>query len=139
VVEREFGLVWGFWGAIAAGGRFPRATEVVGGRQRPHAKDRSRAVLKHAAVSLTQAEVLVNRMVDVTRVGREHDRAYKTRVFSDRWAPANIAAEDIVRAADELRRSASRWSQLRAEEHLLATWDLAVPRLPSIGGHRAVR
>src|SRR5215469_3139258 len=45
VVESEFRLEHGFWGSIAAGALFP-GMKVISGRQKPHAGDRSRMLLK---------------------------------------------------------------------------------------------
>src|SRR5947209_2355421 len=58
VVERELRLQEGFWGSVAAGAIFP-GMAVLTGRQRPHAAERSAAVIRQNGARITQAEVLV--------------------------------------------------------------------------------
>lgn len=59
VVEVELGLDDGFWGSVAAGAIFD-GMRIIGGRQRPHAKERSRAVLAANQRGVLRAEVLVD-------------------------------------------------------------------------------
>jgi hypothetical protein len=56
VVEKKLGLRRGFWRSVADGAIFPKMT-VLGGRQRPHARERSHALCKANSRSLTDVEV----------------------------------------------------------------------------------
>ncbi|HEX6800190.1 MAG TPA: hypothetical protein VF116_20930 [Ktedonobacterales bacterium] len=66
VVERELGLREGFWGSVAAGAIFD-GMHVLDGRQRPHARERSRAVLKANQRGVLFAELLVALAVRVVK------------------------------------------------------------------------
>lgn len=59
VIELELGLQDGFWGSVAAGARF-EGMKILAGRQRPHAAERSRAVLAAHRQGIGVAEVLVD-------------------------------------------------------------------------------
>lgn len=131
IVERELRLPWGFWGVVAAGGLFPAAT-VVAGRQRPHAKQRATEVVKHAAAHLTQAEVMVSRIVAITASNRESDWDHVRRTLPTRWTPETLDPGQVRRAAGGLREAANRWADAKPGERLAVTWDVPAPaRLPS--------
>lgn len=65
-VERVLGLHDGFWGSVAAGAIFD-GMHVLDGRQRPHARERSRAVLKANQRTVLFAELLVGVAVRVLK------------------------------------------------------------------------
>jgi hypothetical protein len=73
VVERELGLQNGFWGSVAAGALF-EGMKILAGRQRPHAAERSRAVLAAHRQGIGVAEVLVDAALRAVR-GRSLDDA----------------------------------------------------------------
>jgi hypothetical protein len=58
VIECELGLRDGFWVRVAAGALFG-GMSVLDGRQRPHARDRSRAVIAATPYGIGFAEVMV--------------------------------------------------------------------------------
>lgn len=58
VIEQELGLKDGFWGSVAAGALFG-GMKILSGRQRPHAAERSCAVLAAHRQGIVVAEVLV--------------------------------------------------------------------------------
>jgi hypothetical protein len=59
VIELELGLQNGFWGSVAAGALF-KGMKIHAGRQRPHAAERSRAVLTTNRRGIVVDEVLVD-------------------------------------------------------------------------------
>lgn len=58
IVEKALGLQKGFWGTVADGAIFPNMT-VIEGRQPPHARTRSKELIKANGSYLNQAEVFV--------------------------------------------------------------------------------
>lgn len=62
VVEREMDLQGGFWGSVAAGAVFG-GMRIVSGRQRPHAADRSKAVIAANGGGIGLAEQLVSAVI----------------------------------------------------------------------------
>ncbi len=59
VIELELGLQDGFWGSVAAGALFD-GMQILTGRQRPHAAERSRTVLAAHRQGIGVSEVLVD-------------------------------------------------------------------------------
>lgn len=142
-VERELGLREGFWGSVAAGAIFD-GMHVLGGRQRPHAHERSRAVLKANQRGVPFAELLVELAVRVLKGERlenaplpldfplAHTRADRDALIQrlrpaveemhDRWRGVPLGATLTVQWPERLRRSdpLSESVRLRAEHRRLA-------------------
>ncbi|HKS69523.1 MAG TPA: hypothetical protein VJQ45_03835 [Ktedonobacterales bacterium] len=142
-VERELGLHEGFWGSVAAGAIFD-GMHVLGGRQRPHAHERSRAVLKANQRGVPFAELLVELAVRVLKGERlenaplpldfplAHTRADRDALIQrmrpaveemhDRWRGVPLGATLTVQWPERLRRSdpLSESVRLRAEHRRLA-------------------
>lgn len=142
-VERELGLREGFWGSVAAGAIFD-GMHVLGGRQRPHAHERSRAVLKANQRGVPFAELLVELAVRVLKGERlenaplpldfplAHTRADRDAFIQrmrpaveemhDRWRGVPLGATLTVQWPERLRRSdpLSESVRLRAEHRRLA-------------------
>ena len=72
VIELELGLQNGFWGSVAAGALF-EGMKILAGRQRPHAAERSRAVLAAHRQGIVVAEVLVDAALRAVRGMRLDD------------------------------------------------------------------
>lgn len=68
VIERALQIDTGFWGSIADGAVFP-TMRYEGGRRKPHANERSKAVMKANSRKLTAAEVLVSVFNDAIEQG----------------------------------------------------------------------
>jgi hypothetical protein len=66
VIELELELQDGFWGSVAAGALF-EGMKILAGRQRPHAAERSRAVLAVHRRGIGVAEVLVDAALRAVR------------------------------------------------------------------------
>jgi hypothetical protein len=59
VIEEELALHDGFWGSVAAGAIF-EGMRILGGRQRPHARERSRALMKAHHQGILFSEIMVD-------------------------------------------------------------------------------
>lgn len=66
VIERELGLEDGFWGTVAAGGVF-EGMRIVSGRQRPHARERSQALMQTHHRSILFSELVVDEAIRAVR------------------------------------------------------------------------
>jgi hypothetical protein len=119
VVEREMDLQDGFWGSVAAGAVFG-GMRIVSGRQRPHAADRSKAVIAANGGSIGLAEQMVGAVMAAVegRVSREpplasHPRTPKSRneylLLVDRLTPA-------------VREVVDRWHSLPVGGTLVVQW-----------------
>lgn len=142
VVERELGLREGFWGSVAAGAIFD-GMHVLDGRQRPHARERSRAVLKANQRGVLFAELLVAVAVRVVKAERLENaplpldfplaqtRADRDALIQrmqpaveemrDRWHEVPLGATLTVQWPERLQRAdpLAEWSALHAEHRRL--------------------
>lgn len=66
VIERALGLHDGFWGRVAAGALFG-GMSVVNGRQKPHAGERSRALIAANPYAIGFAEVIVGAVLHAVK------------------------------------------------------------------------
>jgi hypothetical protein len=125
-VEKALGIKEGFWGTIAAGAVFPTMTH-IGGRRRPKASERSRALLKANARALVEAEVLVRIFSDTIENGHPESSAVLLARLQDRLprpgqalrqiSQANIAA--VYSAYNSLRRA---WNETPVGASLTYVW-----------------
>lgn len=120
VVEDELDLAMGVWGVLAKGGLFRLAT-VSGGRQRPNAAARAKAVTKAATESLNQAEILVGAICAQTAADRVDPSALRTDVGERWWTPA-VGAVPLDRVFRRLRDGSRSWAELRPGETLELSW-----------------
>jgi len=120
VVEQSLGLDHGFWGTLAAGAIFP-SVKKIHGRQRPHAKEISAALLKSNAAALNEAEVIAgafqHAMLETPKTYRPfvHRRLKGTCVEID-----DEAIECVWTAQTALRQ---RWQKLEIGESVRLSWD----------------
>ncbi len=124
VAEREFGMIRGFWGSVAAGALFTNMV-VLSGRQRPHAAERSKRILKAHADDIGLSEAVA----DAIHEAVEHDLA--PEVVLDRmrahWGIVSpesppVAVVDAEGAAAALRRELERWSAVPVDQGLTLNW-----------------
>src|SRR5262245_11821882 len=113
VVEDQLRMADGIWGAIAGGVVF-RSMLHVDGRRPPHAADRSDALKREHRASVQAAELIggyVERLADdgVDSID-EVARAARTQLSTLHVASVDPAA--LLRAAQALRDTASRWAAL---------------------------
>ena len=120
VVEDELGLERGLWGVIAAGGLFPQ-TIVVSGRQKPHARERARSLVKEAQAQLTQAEIVVGAVCRIVELGRTPDPRLIARL-TGRWRPSSFTAEAFPRISERLHDVAARWDAVPVGGSLELVW-----------------
>ncbi|MBR0773385.1 hypothetical protein JQ625_00940 [Bradyrhizobium diazoefficiens] len=74
VVEKGMRLQRGFWGSIAAGAKFP-SMEVMDGRQKPRANDRSAQIIKANDRFLSEAEAIVGAFQTTLHGAAPHEEA----------------------------------------------------------------
>jgi hypothetical protein len=127
VVESELGVERGFWGCVAAGAVF-RGMRVVAGRRRPHADERSRAILKSAGQRLVESEELV-RVVLQAAVADRASPDELARRLAGAWRPPGRSRQEIGLAAARrvgaaLRARRSEWAELAAGAALRLRWPL---------------
>jgi len=72
VVERTLGLLWGFWGSIAAGAVFA-GVEVLPRKRAARVEELSRQVMKGVSSRVTEAEAVVGSVVEILRAERWAD------------------------------------------------------------------
>jgi hypothetical protein len=127
VVEKELGLRRGFWGSVADGAIFPGMT-VLGGRQRPHARERSHALCKANSRSLTDVEVIVGVLVGFMHNNIPATSPYAAKMVARCLAPAKgselraITAANLQRIGEDLAAMARRWSEVKVGDALLLRW-----------------
>jgi hypothetical protein len=126
VVERELDLRRGFWASVAAGAVF-NSMAVVGGRRRPHADERSRAVIKVNGPCITQAEVVVGSFMRIIERGLDDNPQVAMAFLRDEQSavPAGVLAVErdaLVRVCAALRAAAVRWQALPVGASLTDSW-----------------
>ena len=133
VVEHHLRMDQGFWGCIAAGAEI-RGMTVVKGRRRPHAKQRSRSVLKAAGQRLTEAEHMVTLFLELAFSGMDLRRSELARSrINNAWRPPNshrpdLNSEQVSQLCGALRDVRARWLALKVGESLVRQWPEAEAR-----------
>jgi hypothetical protein len=125
-VEDALGLADGFWGRIAEGAVF-RGMQWREGRRRPHAGERSRALIRANPHAGTEAEVLVYTFMRILEQGldrRPHlaDRLLREVDRPGRREPWSLPADEVARICASLRRLQSRWDRLPVGDGLTVAW-----------------
>ncbi|TMQ90183.1 hypothetical protein ETD83_36575 [Actinomadura soli] len=132
VAEREFGMTRGFWGSVAAGALFTNMA-VTSGRQKPHAAERSKRIIKAHADDIGLAEAVAGTIHDAV----EQDLTPKEVMSGLRalWgvispAPLPIGDKEIEAVTAALRREAGRWSAVPVDQGLTLNWPLRAEHVP---------
>jgi hypothetical protein len=112
VIERELGLQDGFWASVAAGAIFG-GMAILKGRQPPHARERSRALMKANHQGILFAEVVVDAVM----------RAVKGEPLGVDPLPVE---SPVVRSRSRAERDALIVRLLPAMQAMCAWWQ-AVP------------
>jgi hypothetical protein len=122
-VERALGLRTGFWGTIAAGGVFPSMT-YEGGRRKPKAAERSKAILKANVRRLVEAEIAVSVFSAAIRDGLTETSAVLRRQLRERLPTLEreITALQIADLYIGYRQVADRWKVLGVGEVMHLIW-----------------
>jgi hypothetical protein len=110
-VERELRLTGGVWGTIAAGGVFPNM-QVVSGRTKHDARQRSERVIRENRHELGTAEILAGVVHDAVERGDRGELCQRAR---GAWGVLNeepfpYPDEALTAAADTLEDLAARWT-----------------------------
>jgi hypothetical protein len=127
VVESELGIQHGFWGCIAAGAVF-RGMRVLAGRRRPHADERSRAILERAGQRLVESEELV-RIVLQAAIADRASSVELARRLERAWRPHGRSRREIGldaarRVGAALRARRAEWAELAAGSALRLAWPI---------------
>lgn len=125
-VEGALELGEGLWGCVAEGAEF-KSFEHVSGRRRPHARERSRDIVRRARRQITTAEVLAGAIERLAHSGWDGDqpRLYREveRQLSNCEPPRPpISGERVARACVVLRDHERRWAELPVGQSLDVRW-----------------
>ena len=122
-IEQALGIKTGFWGTVAGGGVFPSMTH-DGGRRKPKAEERSRAILKANARKLVEAEVAVSVFSDTITEGHPETSPVLRQRLRERL-PAlerDITVAGIAETYTGYRRALAAWTALAVDEGMQLTW-----------------
>ena len=128
VVERELGLQDGFWGRVAAGALFG-GMSVVDGRQKPHARERSRSLIAVNPYAIGFAEVVVGTVLHA--VAGEALRPEALPVASPVVPSRTRADRDalVARLRPVVEAMCARWREVPQGGTLRVVWpEQRVPR-----------
>ena len=126
LVEREYMPDGGFWVCVAAGAMFS-GMYVLSGRQRPHARERSRAVLRAARWTGTNAECLVGVLHRIAHERLDETWHVAEALLRREWrcreaARRDLTAADVHKVCTELRSAADPWAALPVAGELTFLW-----------------
>jgi hypothetical protein len=121
VIERELALPDGFWGSVAAGAIFG-GMQILSGRQRPHARERSCAVMKAHQQPILFSEILVDVVLRVVQ-GEQVDPE-PLPITSPRVPSRTRADRDALlrRLAPAMQDMCARWQALGLGDALRVVW-----------------
>lgn len=122
-IEQALGIRTGFWGTVAGGGVFPSMT-YDGGRRKPKAEERSKAILKANARKLIEAEVAVSVFSDTIAQGHPGTSPVLRQRLRERlpMLERDITATGIVETYSGYRRALAAWTALRVGEGMHLIW-----------------
>ena len=127
VVEQHLNMDQGFWGCIATGAEL-RGMKVISGRRRPHAKERSRSVLRAAGQRLTEAEHMVTLFLELAleELDLRNPAAAQSRINGS-WHAHDRPEHSLDRHAisevcTAIRKTRSRWLGLSVGGSLMLQW-----------------
>jgi hypothetical protein len=126
IVERELGLVWGFWGLVAAGATFASVTQ-CGGRTRRYQYAEGQWLIKQHRDDLAEAEALVGVLQGIWRESvREGWRAQRA-ALARCWRCLGITLDrhQVVRVCEMLSQMEAQWLSLGCGEALIVDWPIA--------------
>jgi hypothetical protein len=119
VAECELRLHDGFWGSVADGAVFT-GMAILDGRQRPHARERSREVQRANARGILFAEVVVEALMRAVSGERLSDEALPVEYAGVRTRADRDAILIALRPAMEAM--VARWREVPMGGTLLVSW-----------------
>jgi hypothetical protein len=127
VVEKELSLRRGFWGSVAEGAVFP-GMEILAGRQRPHARERSHALCNANGRSLTEVEVIVGLLIDLMKNKVPATSQFATKAVARCLSGGKdselrtVDAASLQRIDEGLGAMARRWADVKVGDALVVRW-----------------
>jgi hypothetical protein len=119
VVEKGIRFQRGFWGSVADGAKFA-SMEVIDGRQKPRANERSAQIIKTNEAHLAEAEVIVGAF---QKVLHEDMRPHGESVLRLLRSGGRAVESDLLRLTwEELVSSRDQWEALRIGKAILLEW-----------------
>jgi hypothetical protein len=120
VVEREMELRDGFWGSVAAGAVFG-GMQILSGRQRPHAADRSREIIAANGAAIGLAEQMVTALMAVVE---GHGIPLQPPLSSHRQTPRSYTdfVAQVNRLTSPVEEMIDRWQSLPVGDTLVLQW-----------------
>jgi hypothetical protein len=122
-VERALRMPDGIWGAIAGGVVFGSMSH-LSGRRRPHAAERSAALIREYGDRLRYAELVggfVERVASLQAASPDLVRRFAVRYLATRPS-GELDLDRIPLAAVEVRAMADRWAVLDVGTELVLDW-----------------
>lgn len=128
VVEATLPLRHGFWDCVAEGAVF-RGMAVLSGRRKPHADERSRALMKNHADRLNEAETLVGAFEhivdnDLDRKPGDAERLIRKHVAGFRNGLVLPDRNGLLAISAAWRDMLARWGALPIGQALELPWCL---------------
>ena len=128
IIEKSLGLEWGFWGCIAKGALF-KGMKVLEGRQKPHAKARSKNILKEAGQYLTEAEGLVSIVHNIRTKKVQYDWIQIREELKFSWRPKKsfrpaLSQKEIEVTCNLVDSAVLQWEGMSAGDHISVIWTL---------------
>jgi hypothetical protein len=125
IVEQGLHLQRGFWGSVADGAKFD-SMEVIEGRQKPHANERSAQVIAANRSHLAEAEAIVGAFQRVLHGDlRPHGEALRQQL---QIAGRTVAGDRLQPTWQELVSFGERWAALPLSEVIRLEWSAAAER-----------
>jgi hypothetical protein len=127
VVEKGMRLQRGFWGSVADGAKFA-GMELMDGRQKPRANERSAQIIKANEAHLSEAEMIVGAF---QKVLHEDMRPHEESVWRLLRIGGRTVESDLLRPTwEELVSFRDQWEALKLGKAILLEWR-------SIGGSQS--
>lgn len=129
IVESKLNMRQGFWGCVAKGALFS-GMNIVEGRQKAHARSRSKQVIKESSQQLRLAECLVRvfDQISVDELDRVKASATKhlSQISSD-IKPNELSDSTIMNIYSTFRAFQNNWQRIDEGENIEISWNEKFP------------
>jgi len=119
IVENGMRLQRGFWGSVANGAKFA-SMEVIDGRQKPHAHEKSTQIIKANEAPLAEAEAIVGAFQKTLHEDLKPHQETLSRLL--RTAGRKVESDLLRSTWDELVSFRDRWERLAAGSAIQLEW-----------------